>query len=276
MEPRKPGGPFFCLQVRDRNRVAQGAGRQAPPHKCPLCPGAAPPRPPLPKTPPLPLPTCDAHPHAATPALRGSAHPPGRLLPCRLMPRCPDCPPTPAHTTRGPRSSCLDTLPQPAPPLRSPAVAGRPPGPGLSSLTDQGFWPCAPSWPLPPDQVSRGGRPSPPATPGQGEGPESSPLAAGAGFPAGVPRGGRRDRRAGLGPHPRGRCRPWALLLGWGQGPLLPSGPENKVSGAVTTAGVRALGLQVMKNTDPRSGRRIHPDPSRCQVSTHGAQQGQT
>ena len=38
---------------------------------------------------------------------------------------------------------------RPAPPLRSPAVPGRPPGPGLPSLTDQGFWHCAPSC-LPP------------------------------------------------------------------------------------------------------------------------------
>lgn len=36
----------------------------------------------------------------------------------------------------------------------------------------------------------------------------------------------------------------------------------------------RALGLQIMKDTDPRSGRRVHPGPSRCQVSTHGGPSG--
>ena len=107
--------------------------------------------PPLPETPPPPLPTCDAHPHAATPALRGSAHPPGRLLPCRLMPPCPDCPPTPAHTTVDPAAPawapCLNLRPHCAL-LRSPEglraldspasqirVSGPAPLPGLRPQT---------------------------------------------------------------------------------------------------------------------------------------------
>lgn len=44
-------------------------------------------------------------------------------------------------------------------------------------------------------------------------------------LPAGAPRGGNCGRRAGLGPHRRGRCRPRALPLGWGRSPLLPSVP---------------------------------------------------
>ena len=36
----------------------------------------------------------------------------------------------------------------------------------------------------------------------------------------------------------------------------------------------RALGLQIMKDTDPQLGRRVHPSPSRCQVSTHGGPWG--
>ena len=167
-----PAGPLFCPRARDAAQPKQGCVclgcrlPQRPPHKRSLCPRAAPPGPrdpaPLPESPPC----------AATLVPRGSAHPPRRLLV-----RCPNCP-QPSLTAHYPAAPAW---PNPAPPPPTPtcappcALLRSPEGLRALDFSASQIRGCAlrPSCPQPPDQVSRGGRPSPPATPGLGEGPES-------------------------------------------------------------------------------------------------------
>lgn len=137
-----PAGPLFCPWARDAAQPKQGCiclgcrPLRRPPHKRSLCPRAAPPGPPRPcPAPREPTLCCDPGP----PRLCASAPAPPALSPSGPVPRLS---PTLAHCPL-PCSSCLakpctaPADPDLRPSLCSPAVPGRPPGPGLLSLTDQ-------------------------------------------------------------------------------------------------------------------------------------------